>query len=74
MAAIANLAENMRLERIKVIAEDSTADADIRAVFKKILPMEVKHEHIFGSMTNRESIIKALSNHEDGLNELGLVM
>ena len=74
LAAIANLAENMRLERIKVIAEDSTADADIRAVFKKILPMEVKHEHIFGSMTNRESIIKALSNHEDGLNELGLVL
>ena len=74
LAAIANLAENMRLERIKVIAEDSTAEEDIRAVFKKILPMEVKHEFIFGSMTNRESVIKALANHENGLNELGLVM
>lgn len=74
LAAIANLAENMRLERIRVIAEDSSAEEDIRKVFSKILPMEVKHEFIFGSMTNKESVIKALASHEEGLNELGLVM
>ena len=74
LSAIAHLAENMRLERIKVIAEDLEAPEDIRNVFKKILPMELKHESIFASMTNKESLSKVTINHNKGLNELGLVI
>ena len=74
LSAVAQLAEGMRLERIKVIANDSEAPKDIRDVFKKILPMELKHESIFGSMTNKESLNKVLNNHTQGLNELGLVI
>lgn len=74
LSAIAHLAESMRLERIKVIAEDLEAPEDIRNVFKKILPMELKHESIFASMTDKESLNKVSVNHNKGLNELGLVM
>ena len=74
LAAIAHLAERMRLERIGVIAADPQAPKDIRAVFKKILPMELNHEKLFLSLTTDKHIKDALANHYDGLNALGLVI
>lgn len=73
LAAIAHLAETMRLERIQVIAEDKTAPHDIRKVFKKILPMEFNHAKWFAEMTNENSVIAAKVNHIEGMNALGLV-
>ena len=51
-AAVATLAEGMRLERIRVIAADEEAPADIREVFRKILVDEEWHEREFAKMTN----------------------
>ena len=74
LAAIAHLAETMRLERIQVIAEDVTAPYDIRKVFKKILPMELNHAKWFAEMTTEACVDKAKDNHNLGLNALGLVI
>jgi hypothetical protein len=74
LAAIAHLAETMRLERIQVIAEDKTAPHDIRKVFKKILPMELNHAKWFAEMTTEACVDAARDNHNLGLNALGLVI
>lgn len=74
LAAIAHLAETMRLERIGVIAADTECPKDIRKVFKRILPMELNHAKWFGELSTNEHIKSALKNHYDGMNELGLVV
>jgi rubrerythrin len=74
LAAIAHLAETMRLNRIQVIAEDKTAPHDIRKVFKKILPMELNHAKWFAEMTTEACVDAARDNHNLGLNALGLVI
>lgn len=71
-AAVGAHAEAMRLARIRVIAEDESAPADIRAVFQKILPDEEFHEKAFLSLTTDDALAKTRGNHELGLTALGL--
>jgi rubrerythrin len=71
-AAIATLAEGMRLERIRVIAADEDAPEDIRNVFRLILVDEEWHEKAFASMTNQESIEAVRPFHNLGKEVLGL--
>lgn len=72
-AAVAALAENMRLERIRVIANDQSAPDDIRAVFEKILPQEIWHEKAFREMTDQTSIDKVTAAHNAGVESIGLI-
>jgi tRNA isopentenyl-2-thiomethyl-A-37 hydroxylase MiaE len=72
-AALAHLAEAMRLERIRAIAEDESCDEDVRNVFKRILPMEIGHEAAFKSITTPEAIEAVREVHESGRCALGLV-
>lgn len=72
LAAIGAHAEGMRLERIRVIAEDNTAPADIRSVFVKILVDELFHEKFFRKMAGAEAMAKAKDNHDAGRKALGL--
>lgn len=73
-AAVAYYAEKMRLERIRVIAEDRTAPWDVRDVFYRILPDEEGHEKMFYKLTNVQALEAALNNHEQGMETLGLVI
>ncbi len=71
-AAVATLAEGMRLERIRVIAADHHAPADIRKVFQDILVDEEWHEQAFGEMTTAANIEKLRPYHNMGREVLGL--
>ena len=71
-AAAGHYAENMRLVRIRALANCAEIDKDIRDVFIKILPDEEMHEKAFKAMTNQESLDKMKSKHEAGLELLGL--
>lgn len=73
LAAVGAHAETMRLARIRVIAADRSAPADIRAVFKAILPQEKFHAWAFESIAGKRALKKARDNHELGMNALGLV-
>lgn len=70
--AVAAHAERMRLERIRVIAADEEAPADIRAVFARILPEEEFHERAFGALTSPEALELTRDQHERGARALGL--
>lgn len=70
--AIAAHAERMRLERIRVIAADADAPADIREVFAKILPEEEFHERAFGALTSEQALELTQGQHERGAQALGL--
>jgi rubrerythrin len=72
--AVAAHAEKMRLERIRVIANDESAPHDIVEVFRKILPDEEAHEEIFRNMTPVAEYEAARANHDAGVRELGLVI
>lgn len=74
LAAVGAHAEQMRLNRIKVIANDKKAPADIRRVFESILPDEIFHTIAFRSMAGARAYNAARKNHEKGLNALGLVV
>jgi rubrerythrin len=71
MAAGAH-AEEMRLHRIRALAEDSEIDQDIRDVFQKILPDEEFHAKAFAGMAGAEEVAQAEGNHQEGLLALGL--
>ena len=64
-------ADNMRLVRIREIAADQSAPADIRETFQKILPHEEWHEEAFAEMMNG---VKLTEFHEKGLAALNLVL
>lgn len=64
-------AENMRLARIREIAADPTAPADIRAVFARILPHEEWHEKAFDKMRQGRENTRY---HQAGLAALNLVL
>eukprot|EP01122_Echinamoeba_exundans_P005856 TRINITY_DN16027_c0_g1_i1.p1 TRINITY_DN16027_c0_g1~~TRINITY_DN16027_c0_g1_i1.p1 ORF type:complete len:207 (+),score=40.03 TRINITY_DN16027_c0_g1_i1:28-648(+) len=70
--AVAAHAEEMRLERIRVIASDLDAPEDIRAVFQKILPQEEFHARAFKKMTSEEVYQSTTNAHELGRIALGL--
>lgn len=72
-AAVAAHAEAMRLERIRVIAEDPAAPEDVRNVFLRILPEEEFHERAFSSMAGGEAMQTALENHLAGREAIGLI-
>lgn len=74
LCAIGHHAEHMRLERIRVIANDQTCDEDIRQVFEKILVDEEFHDRAFEALTTKDLIIKYSENHQLGLEVLGLTM
>lgn len=71
-AAVATLAEGMRLERIRVIAADEDAPPDIREVFAKILVDEVWHEQAFAQMTTQTAVEAVKPFHGLGREVLGL--
>jgi hypothetical protein len=64
-------AEHMRLARIREIADDNQAPADIRAAFQRILPHEEWHELAFSEMKGDVTLTES---HEKGLQALNLVM
>jgi len=70
-SAAAHDAERMRLHRIRAIALDQKAPADIRNTFKRILPHEEWHEIVFESMRGDARLDEA---HERGLAALSLVL
>lgn len=72
-AAVAAHAEQMRLERIREIAADATADADIRTVFQRIIPEEVFHAKAFAAMAGDEAMAAALFQHKLGMEAIGLI-
>lgn len=71
-SAVAAHAEAMRLERIGVIANDEDAPADIREVFRKILPDEKFHTNAFQFMASEEALEATAGSHQLGLKALGL--
>jgi hypothetical protein len=64
-------AENMRLFRIREIANDPKAPEDIRTTFNRILPHEEWHEEAFAEMMGDTDITEF---HEKGLEALNLVL
>lgn len=71
-AAVAFHAETMRLERIRVIAEDITAPWDVRTMFTLILKDETFHAKAFQQMSTDKARSKALVGHKKGREALGL--
>lgn len=71
--AVGAHAEAMRLERIEVICADEAAPADIREVFRRILPEERVHAAAFTRLTNVEALEATRDAHEQGRSALGLV-
>ena len=73
-AAVAAHAEEMRLERISVIMEDSEAPQDIRETFKNIYKDELFHAKGFKLIAGDEYYNKTSENHAKGLEALGLIV
>lgn len=71
--AIGAHAEAMRLERIKVIADDTEAPQDIRRAFKRILKDEIIHEATFRKLAGEEAMNLTKDAHEKGMELLGLI-
>lgn len=71
-AAVGAHAETMRLERIRVIAEDDQAPSDIRKVFQKILKDEEWHAEAFTKMAGIKALEETSAAHLRGKNALGL--
>lgn len=72
-AAVAAHAEEMRLERITVIAADDEAPADVRSVFARILPEERFHATAFRRMAGEPAFAATLARHELGMEAIGLI-
>ena len=72
-AGVAAHAENMRLERIELIANDYTGPEDIRATFAKILRDEHGHANAFREMAGPDAIAKTLDAHLAGSAAIGLI-
>ncbi len=73
-AAVAAHAEEMRLERIKVIMDDEQAPYDIRKVFSDIYKDELFHAKGFKLIAGDKYYNKASENHAKGLEALGLIV
>lgn len=72
-AAVGAHAEEMRLERIRVIVADEAAPPDVAAVFRRILPHEVWHASAFREMAGEVAMKDTQYTHELGRALLGLV-
>lgn len=73
-AAVAAHAEEMRLERIKVIMSDADSPEDIKTVFANIYKDELFHAKGFKLIAGDEYYNKASENHARGLEALGLIV
>lgn len=71
-AAVGAHAEEMRLERIIVIANDETAPPDVRAVFCEILPQERFHARAFRSLSSALALERTAAAQRLGRELLGL--
>lgn len=71
-AAVGAHAERMRLARIETICADPAAPADVRRVFRRILPQERFHERAFRSLTDPAALQATAGAHELGMQVLGL--
>jgi len=71
-AAVGAHAERMRLERIEEIAADDAAPADVREVFRRILPQERFHERAFREIAGKSALSESSAAHELGRLALGL--
>jgi hypothetical protein len=63
----------MRLLRIEVIANDESAPADARAVFRRILPQERFHERAFRVLAGPAAMAATAAAHTLGEQALGLI-
>jgi len=72
-AAVSSYAETMRLERIRLIAEDDEAPKDIQEVFKLVLPQEIFHSKAFRVMAGEEAMREVYEAHQKGLDAIGLI-
>jgi len=72
IAGAGHHAEVMRLMRITELANDVEIDADIRQVFKQILPDEQFHAKAFEAMSTKDAIDSTRELHNMGLEMLGL--
>ena len=70
--AVGAHSERMRLERIEVIAADPEAPADVRDVFRRILPEERFHARAFAELAGAEALAATRDAHELGRLALGL--
>lgn len=73
VTAIASHAETMRLERIRVIAEDESAPEDLRGTFTRILQDEVFHEQAFRRMAGERAMQSNAALANEGRAALGLI-
>jgi len=74
VAGIAAHAEEMRLERIKIIMEDDNAPKDIQAIFKEIYHDEVFHAKAFKEISGDTYYDMTTEKHAEGLQALGLIL
>ena len=72
-AAVGAHAEEMRLERIRVIVADADAPQDVVMVFGRILPQEIWHARAFTQMAGPEAMSATQYTQEQGRLLLGLV-
>lgn len=73
-AAIAAHAEEMRLERIKIIMADKEADKDISSTFAMIYKDEIFHAKAFKKISGDQYYNDTTNNHAKGLEALGLII
>lgn len=71
--AVAAHAEKMRLERLRVIAADTDAPADVRSCFKSILADEEWHERVFRQAAGSDAMAATLSAHLNGTAAINLI-
>jgi len=64
----------MRLERITVIMNDETADADILETFKNIYKDELFHAKAFKLIGGDDYYKASSEKHAKGLEALGLIV
>jgi tRNA isopentenyl-2-thiomethyl-A-37 hydroxylase MiaE len=72
-SAIGAHAEEMRLERIRIIAKD-TEFTELASIFNKIQTDEEFHVKAFTKLTTEEKLAVAKIGHEQGMLELGLII
>lgn len=70
--AVGAHAEQMRLERIRAIAEDKTAPWDIREAFIRIAADESYHAKFFTEAAGADALKATENDHEAGKRLLGL--
>lgn len=63
----------MWLDRIELLSKDDRFK-DISEVFNKILPDEMYHTKAFKALSTPECIQRAMTNHKNGLNAIGLII